>query len=82
MLIYLYEYSIKDCFRLGKFKSDALCPRPILIRFLRSTEACAVLAKIASFQAPVQIRPDLTSESGNGSFEGKMEFDAIGIRQK
>ena len=54
--------SIKDCFRLGKFKSDALRPRPILIKFLRSTEACAALAKIASFQAPVRIRPDLTSE--------------------
>ena len=54
--------SIKDCFCLGKYKPDAACPRPILIKFLRSTEANVALSKITSFQAPVQIKPDLTPE--------------------
>ena len=45
--------SVKDCFRLGRYKSDASRPRPILIKFLRSTEATMALTKIASFQAPV-----------------------------
>lgn len=54
--------SIKDCFCLGKYKSDAPRPRPILIKFLRSTEATLVLTKIASFKAPVRIKPDLTPE--------------------
>ena len=54
--------SIRDCFRLGKFKHDAQRPRPILIKFLRSAEATMVLSKIAAFQAPVVIKPDLIPE--------------------
>lgn len=54
--------SIRDCFRLGKFKHDAQRPRPILIKFLRSTEVTMALSKIADFQAPVVIKPDLTPE--------------------
>ena len=57
--------SIKDCFRLGKFKHDAQCPRPILIKFLRSTEVTMALLKIAAFRAPVAIKPDLTPEERN-----------------
>ena len=54
--------SIRDCFRLGKFKHDAQHPRPILIKFLRSTEATMALSKIAAFQSPVVIKLDLTPE--------------------
>ena len=54
--------SIKDCFHLGKYKSDASHPRLILIKFLRSTEAIMALSKITSFQAPVRIKPDLSPE--------------------
>ena len=57
--------SIKDCFRLGKFKHDAQRPRPILIKFLRSTEVTMALLKIAAFRAPVAIKPDLTPEERN-----------------
>ena len=54
--------SVKDCFRLGKYKTDNPRPRPILIKFLRSTEATLALTKIASFKAPVRIKPDMTME--------------------
>ena len=54
--------SIKDCFCVGKYKSDASHFRPILIKFLRSTEAIMALSKITSFQAPVRIKPDLSPE--------------------
>ena len=54
--------SVKDCFRLGKYKSDATSPRPILVKFLRSTEATLALTKIASFKSPTRIKPDLTPE--------------------
>lgn len=54
--------SIKDCFRLGKYKSDTSYPRPILIKFLCSTEAIMALSKTTSFQAPVRIKPDLSPE--------------------
>ena len=37
---------MKDCFRLG----DTSCPRPILIKFVRSSEATLALTKIASFK--------------------------------
>ena len=57
--------SIRDCFRLGKFKHDTQCPRPILIKFLRSTEVTMALSKLAAFRAPVAIKPDLTPEERN-----------------
>ena len=38
--------SIRDCFRLGKYKLHAPRPRPILIKFLRSTEATMALSKV------------------------------------
>ena len=47
---------------MGKFTHDAQCPRPILIKFLRSTEATKALSKIAAFRAPVAIKPDLTPQ--------------------
>ena len=52
--------SVKDC--LGKYKPDTPRPRPILIKFLCSTEASMALSKIASFKAPVYIKQDLTNE--------------------
>ena len=57
--------SIRDCFQLDKFKHDAQRPKSILIKFLRSTEATMALSKIAAFQAPMAIKPDLTPEERN-----------------
>ena len=54
--------SIRDCFRLGKYKPHAPRPRPILIKFLRSTEATMALSKVGLFKAPINIKPDLTRE--------------------
>lgn len=54
--------SVRDCFRLGKYKPDAQHSRPILVKFLRSAEASLVLSKVSSFHAPVHIKPDLTPE--------------------
>ena len=52
--------SIRDCFRLGKYKPDAQCPRPILIKSLRSADASLVISKVSSLKPPVHIKPDLT----------------------
>ena len=54
--------SIRDCFRLGKYKPHAPRPRPILIKFLRSTEATMALSKVGLFKVPINIKPDLTRE--------------------
>ena len=52
--------SIRDLYRLGKFRHDQLCPRPILIKFLRVFDAEAVLSKRSSFRAPIVIKQDMT----------------------
>jgi len=31
--------SIRDCFHLGRHKPDAQCPRPILVKFIRSVDS-------------------------------------------
>ena len=54
--------SIKDCIRLGKYKPEVSRPRPILVKFLRSTEATIALSKISLFKAPIHIKPDQTQE--------------------
>ena len=35
--------SIKDCYHLGKYKAQASKPRPVLVKFLRYTDASNVL---------------------------------------
>ena len=53
--------SIKDFHRLGKFKPNHINnrPRPILIKFLRSTDAAKVLSSRSSFPF---IKPDQTPD--------------------
>jgi len=57
-----FQFRLTQCFCLGKYKPDAPRLRPILIKFLRATEASMALSKIASFKAPMHIKPDLTHE--------------------
>jgi len=52
----------KDFFCLGKYKPDAQCPRPILVKFLRSADASLALSNGSSFKASIRIKPDLTPE--------------------
>ena len=54
--------SIKDIFRLGKFKKDQNRPRPLLIKFLRATDAFSVLANSNQLKSPVSIKPDKPPE--------------------
>ena len=54
--------SIKDFYRLGKFKQDNTRPRPLLVKFLRAFEATLVLSNKKSLTSGVSIKPDLTLE--------------------
>ena len=54
------HHSIRDCIWLGKCKEDARFPRPILARFVRSTDVSRVLSKRAKLSHPIAIKPDLT----------------------
>ena len=54
--------SIKDIYRLGKFKSNSKHPRPILVKFIRAADASSVLSKKGSLSHPLAIKPDLSPE--------------------
>lgn len=53
------ELSVRDHFRLGKFDKDSKRPRPILIKFTRTSDVMKILAKSGSIASPLAIKPDL-----------------------
>ena len=54
------DHSIRDCIRLGKYKQDARSPRPILAKFVRSTDVSRLLSKRSKLRHPIIIKPDMT----------------------
>lgn len=54
--------SIKDHFRLGKYQSNRQRPRPILVKFLRSSDALSILSKKKELQSSITIKPDMTKQ--------------------
>jgi len=56
------ESSIKDCYRLGKYNAQASRPRPILVKFLRYTDASNILNNKTKLSKPVYAKPDLSAE--------------------
>ena len=53
---------IKDAYRLGKYVQQSTRPRPLLVKFLRSSTVLDVLKNKTRLEAPVFIKPDLTLE--------------------
>ena len=58
----IQSLSIKDCFRLGKFSSDAPRPRPILIKFVRVADVTNILSKRKNLSHPYSIKPDMSPD--------------------
>ena len=58
----IQKHSIKDCFRLGKFNRASRCPRPILVKFIRTADVSRILSKKASLSHRFSIKPDLSPE--------------------
>ena len=57
----LTSASIKDFYRLGKYKQTSTHPRPILVKFLRTFEASLVLSNKGSLSSSaISIKPDMT----------------------
>ena len=54
--------SIKDLYRLGRYKQNQSRPRPILVKFLRVFDAEAILSKRRNVPTPIIIKPDMTKE--------------------
>jgi len=50
---------IKDLYRLGKYNSNRERPRPLLIKFLRSSTVLNMLSSKNKLEAPIYIKPDL-----------------------
>ena len=58
----IQSQSIKDVYRLGKFKPDPKRSRPILVKFIRAADASSILSKKGSLSRPLVIKPDLSPE--------------------
>ena len=58
--ITIQSQSIKDCLRLGKFNPNQQHPRPLLVRFVRITDASNILSKRKDFYSPISIKPDMS----------------------
>ena len=54
--------SIRDCFRLGKFKTRASRPRPILIKLNRVMDVVSILSKRNQLPDDISVKPDMTKE--------------------
>lgn len=52
--------SVKDFFRLGRFKVDCSRLRPITVKFIRSVDATSVISKAGSLKRPYFIKPDMS----------------------
>ena len=52
--------SIRDHFRLGKFKGESKHPRPILVKLNRSSEVDSILSNCGSVKSPLSIKRDLS----------------------
>ena len=58
----LKSCSIKDCYRLGRYKVDQVKPRPILVKFVRIEDVSKVLANRWVAKSPILVKPDMTKE--------------------
>ena len=54
--------SIRDCFRLGKYKEIHDRPRPVLIKMNRSIDVISLLSACKNLPDCLAIKPDLTPE--------------------
>ena len=52
--------SVKDHFRLGKYKLDSRRPRPILVKMIRANDVNKILSEASSLEKPLMIKPGLS----------------------
>ena len=56
------SYSVRDCFRLGKFKKQSTRPRPIMVKLNRVIDVTTILANRNLTPKGISIKPDLNQE--------------------
>ena len=58
----IQSVSIRDCFRLGKYKANAPRPRPIVIKLNRVIDVTSILSKRDQLPNEISIKPDMTKQ--------------------
>ena len=56
------SFSIRDCFRLGKFKKERTHPRPHMVKLNRAVDVTSILSNRSRSPTGVSIKVDLTQE--------------------
>ena len=56
------SFSIRDCFRLGKFKKERTHPRPLMVKLNRAVDVTSILSNRSRSPKGVSITADLTQE--------------------
>lgn len=54
------EFSVRDCYRLGKYKQDAPHSRPILAVFTRAADVVSILSNRSKLTQSIVIKPDMS----------------------
>ena len=56
------SFSIRDCFRLSKFKKERTHPRPLMVKLNRAVHVTSILSNRSRSPKSVSIKADLTQE--------------------
>ena len=54
--------SVKDLFILGKFNTNHMRPRPIMVKLIRSADVTSILLNVSQLNSPYFIKPDRSVE--------------------
>ena len=61
----IHPMSVRDCFRLGRFKERSRYPRPILVKLTRSMDVHSILSQRSNLPEGVIIKPDMSMDERN-----------------
>ena len=54
--------SLRDLFRLGKYRDSTTKPRPVLVKLTRTIDVSLLLSKARSLPKNIRIKPDMTQD--------------------
>ena len=61
----IHPMSVRDCFRLGRFKERSRYPRPILVKLTHSVDVHSSLSQRSNLPEGVIIKPDMSMDERN-----------------
>jgi len=56
----IHPMSVRDCFRLGKFRENSHYPRPVLVKLTRSLDVYSILSQRSKIPEGIIIKPDVS----------------------